>query len=61
MRKINYLKYGLKYIMLRNYSRYKPVELQREMRNTDFTAVMESTNVDDAVTLFTNILNNVFW
>ena len=60
VQKINHLRYKAKYITSRNYSRYNPIDLQREMRNTDFPAIMELTNVDNAVTLFTNILSNVF-
>ena len=58
--KMNHLKYKAKFITSRNYSCYNPIDLQREMQNTDFTAVIESTNVDDAVAKFTNILSNVF-
>ena len=46
-RKINHLRYKAKYITSRNYSRYNPIDLQRDMRNTDFTGVLELTDVDN--------------
>lgn len=60
VRKINYTKYKPIYKRMRNFARYDHQELVKELKSTDWHSVLHETDVNNAVTLFTNILNNVF-
>lgn len=60
VRKLNHMKYKTRYVTSRNYTKYDPGQLQRDLKNTDFSDVFNENNVQKATENFTNILTNVF-
>jgi len=60
IRKQNHTKYKEKYVTSRNYSRYNQNELKTDLKNTDFSTVINSKNVNEAVERFTKIMNDIF-
>ena len=60
VRKLNHMKYNTRYVTSRNYCRYDPVNLKRDLKNTDFSTVTNCNDVNEATKRFTSILTTVF-
>ena len=60
VRKLNHMKYNTRYVTSRNYSWYDPVNLQRDLKNTDFSTIINCNDINETTEPFTSILTTVF-
>ena len=60
VRKVNHSKFVPRTIRCRDYSNYDPETLKQQLKDADWSAVYGTTNLNDSIQTFNDILERIF-